>query len=139
MKHKLFGDTIMIRIDKNEEVIQSLKDICAQNNVRLGTISGIGAVKDITLRYFNTKTRKYEDKVFKESFEVTSFVGNITEMNGKIYLHCHITLADKHFRALGGHLLSAKVSGTFEAVISPLKGKLGRKYDKNIGLNLISF
>ena len=39
----------------------------------------------------------------------------------------------------GGHLNRAVVSATCEMIINIIDGKVDRKYDENIGLNLFEF
>ncbi len=44
--------------------------------------------------------------------EITSLVGNISQMNGEVYLHIHINLANEENKVFGGHLTSAIISAT---------------------------
>lgn len=52
-------------------------------------------------------------------------------------LHLHIVLGDEKFQAYGGHLKNAVVSATCEIAIFELDSKIKRKYDDEIGLNLL--
>ena len=85
---------------------------------------------------FETKTKQYHSKEFTGDFEITSLVGNISTMNQEIYLHLHVNLCDKDYNCYGGHLNSALISGTFEGVVEMIDGKIDRKFDQNVGLNL---
>jgi uncharacterized protein len=40
--------------------------------------------------------------------EISNLSGNISEAEGKLLLHMHITLGRKDYTALAGHLLDAK-------------------------------
>jgi len=64
-------------------------------------------------------------------------VGNITTMNGEVYLHLHITICNKELKTFGGHLTSAVVSATFEGVITLINGQVNRRKDPSVGLNLL--
>ena len=58
-------------------------------------------------------------------------------MDGEVHLHAHVTVADRRYHALGGHLESARVSATFEAVIRIIDGEVDRFMDSETGLNLL--
>ena len=46
MKYKRFGDTWFVRIDADEEVMESLKILCERENIRLAQVEAIGASKN---------------------------------------------------------------------------------------------
>ncbi len=139
MTHKQFGNKYIVRAAKGEELIAALKDFCREKDIKLGTISGLGAADKITLGLFKTKTKKYLPKEFLGDFELTSVLGNISRLNNEVYLHLHATISDENCQAFGGHLTSAVISGTFEGVIEKIDGEVGRKYNEDIGLNLYDF
>jgi len=139
MTYKQFGNKYIVRGEKGEELVEALKNFCRANNIKLGSISGLGAADKITLGLFNTKIKKYFPKEFLGDFELVSILGNISQMNGEIYLHLHAVISDVNCQAFGGHLTSAIISGTFEGVIEAIDGEAGRKYNEDIGLNLLDF
>jgi len=138
MNYKQFHNKVIVRIDKGEELVESLKTICKQLDIPLGSIIGIGATDKVTVGLMNTKTKKYQSKEFAGDHEITSLVGNITRMNGEVYLHLHITLGNVEHKAFGGHLTSAMISATFEGIIEIIDGQINREYHEDVGLNLIS-
>ena len=139
MTHKQFGNKYIVRAEKGEEIVASLKDFCRKKEIKLGTVSGLGAADKITLGLFKTKTKEYAPKEFLGDFELASVLGNISQMNGEIYLHLHAVISDANCQAFGGHLTSAIISGTFEGVIEKIDGEVGRKYNEDVGLNLYDF
>ena len=139
MKYKRTAGAYIVEIPKGSKIVENLKRFCEKEKVRFGTIQAIGAAKEVTLRFFDADKKKYSDKRFKMHFEITNLTGNISEVDGKVYLHLHISLADRAFHMIGGHLLEAIVGGTFEAVIKPLPGRIGRKFSREVGLNLYDF
>ena len=44
MQYKRFGDTCFIRIDLNEEIMQSLKAVCEKEDIHLAQVDAIGAI-----------------------------------------------------------------------------------------------
>ena len=71
--------------------------------------------------------------------EITSLLGNVSQMNGEVYLHLHITLADENYNVHGGHLTSAVISATGEIIIDTIDGIVDREFDEEVGLNLFKF
>lgn len=132
-------DKYIIRIDKGEEVIQCMKKFIEEENVRAGSITGIGAADLIETGLYNTMKRAYDSKIFEGDFEITNFSGNITTMNGEHYLHMHITFADEDLRAHGGHLNNAIISGACEIVVDVIDATIERKLDEDVKLNILKF
>ena len=60
-------------------------------------------------------------------------------MDGKPYLHLHMSAGDREGRVWGGHLNRAVVSATCEMVVRVLDGHVGRAFSPEIGLNLLAF
>lgn len=136
MKFKKFGNKYIVRIDRGEEVVESLTKFCEQNSIKLGSITAIGASDKITIGLFDVKTKKYHSKELTGDYELAPVIGNITTKDGKIYLHLHANVSDSEHRSFGGHLNSAVISGTFEAVIDVIDGEIEREFNEEVGLNL---
>jgi predicted DNA-binding protein with PD1-like motif len=137
MRYKKFVDTYVIRLETGEEVIESLKRFVEKEKIRGAFFSGLGAVNDVSLGYFDFERKEYEKKVFEQDFEVTSLVGDVSFLDEKIIIHTHVTLADKDFKIIGGHLNKATVTATLEIVFNPVEGSLLKKLDPKTGLNLL--
>jgi predicted DNA-binding protein with PD1-like motif len=135
MNYKQFNNKVVVRIDKGEEIVDCLKKICKEINIKLGSIVGIGSTDKVTIGLLNTKTKKYQSKEFTGDHEIAQLVGNITMMNGEVYLHLHITICNIEHKAIGGHLTSAIISATFEGIIDIMEGQVTREYNDDVGLN----
>ena len=138
MNYKRFDNKVVVRIDKGEEIVDALKTICKKLDIKLGSIVGIGATDKVTIGLLNTKTKKYQSKEFTGDHEIAPLFGNITLMNGEVYLHLHVTICNVEHKALGGHLTSAVISATFEGIIDIIEGQVTREYNDEVGLNLLS-
>jgi len=136
MKIKKIGNKIIARIDKGEEIVESLTKICEENNITLGSVSGIGATNKVTIGLFKSKLKKYQSKELIGDYEIAPLYGNISTMDNKIYMHLHVNLCDEKHNSFGGHLNSAIVSATFECIIDLIEDKINRKLSEEIGLNL---
>lgn len=137
MQYASFANEFIVRVERGEEVVATLTRFVRDRQIEAGVISGIGAVREITLGYFDPGTKEYINELFKESYEVASLNGSVSLFEGETILHLHATLADGHHNARAGHLFSAIVSATLEAHITKLPGTLRRAKDEFTGLNLL--
>lgn len=139
MEAKAVGKHWILRIDKGEEIVSSLERFCREKDIRLGTVSGIGATDQATIGLFKTRTKEYVRKECAGDHEITALTGNISRMNNEVYLHLHVNLANADYHTFGGHLNSAVVSATCEIVVRELDGEMDRAFSEEIGLNLYRF
>ncbi len=139
MEFKQAESTYIVRIDKGEELVETLKQLCAEQNITLGSVSGIGAVNKATIGLFETATKQYHSTELTGDFEIASLAGNITIMNNEPYIHLHIVIADADHKTYGGHLNTATVSATAEIIIHTARTTINRKFSGEIGLNLLKF
>jgi len=137
MEYRRFGNKYILRIDKGEEVVDTLKKFCIDNKIRLGTITGLGATNKVTIGLFEAQSKKYFSKELTGNHEIAPLYGNITTMNGEIYLHLHVNLGNEDHKSFAGHLNSAFVSATVEVIIDSIEGEVERKFSDEIGLNLL--
>ncbi|MZP29206.1 DUF296 domain-containing protein [Heliobacterium undosum] len=107
--------------------------------MRLGAVSGIGAVGRATIGLFESVTKQYHSREVTGDMEIASLAGNISELNGEAYLHLHVTLTDATNAAFGGHLSAATISCTGEIIIDGIDGHVDREFNEEIGLNLLKF
>lgn len=139
MEYRKFDDSYILRLNKGEEIIQSLKELCNTENIKLAEITGLGASNLVEIGVFNVNTKEYNTKVFEGMFEITSLVGNATRKNEEVYLHLHINFGDENGNVKGGHLVKSIISATSEIVVRKINGEVGRKLSEEIGLNLLEF
>jgi len=139
MKYRKIGNKFIVRIDKGEEVIKKITELCHLENITLGNVSGLGAADYVKIGLFDTIKKEYNSLVIEDVMEITSLTGNISKMNDVVYLHLHINVSDKEMKVRGGHLNECKVSATCELVIEKIEGHINRKFNDEIGLNLYDF
>ena len=92
-----------------------------------------------TLRFLDPVTKKYVDRTFDEQMEIAALVGNISEKDGKVYLHLHATFGRRDYTAVAGHLLCSRVNGACEVFVTRYTCPVGRRFDEETGLNLYQF
>lgn len=139
MQYKQFGAKLIVRLDQGEELIETLRLLCQQENIRLATVSAIGALSRVSIGAFEQDTKKYHTKEISGSMEITSLLGNISRMNEMVYIHLHINLTDLSFNTFGGHLNQGWIGPTCELILEIIDGEVDRLWSEEVGLNLIKF
>lgn len=139
MQVKKVGDTLLVRIDRGEEIVASLLELARKEQIQLASVTGLGAVDHVVFGTYGVEQKAFTPVEKNGEMEVTALVGNLTRQEGEPYLHLHITLADATGGAFGGHLKEARISGTSEIFVRVLEGQVGRTYDPLTGLQLWQF
>ncbi len=139
MDYRRFGDTIVARFDRGEEILESLAKIAAAEEIKLASVTALGAVDDFTVGVYNIPEQKYYANSFQGAYEIVSLTGTVNTMDGAYYAHLHMSCGDDKGRVFGGHLNRAVISATCEMVITVLDGTVERQKDPVTGLNIYSF
>ena len=139
MEYRRFGNTIYLRLDPKEEILEEIGKVAEKENIRLAQVTGLGAINDFTAGVYNTVTKEYHSIQFQGAYEIVSLTGTVTRKDGEVYLHLHIAAGDEEGHVHGGHLNRAEVSATCEMVIRLIDGRIDRQYDDVTGLNLFKF
>lgn len=139
MEYRRFGDTVVLRLDPDEEVMEQLEKLAEREQIRLAEVSGLGALKAFHICVFDTKSKQFYNNDYQEPLELTALAGTITCKEGRPYLHIHASAGNAQGNVYGGHLKGAVVSATAEIVVRVIDGDVGRRFDEGIGLNLLQF
>ena len=129
MEYKRFGNKIIVRIDKDEEILEQVKKLALKENIRLAAVQALGATNSFTVGVYNVAEKQYYANSFSGSFEIVSLTGTINTMNGEFYTHLHMSAGNDKGEVFGGHLNRAVVSATCEMVVDVLDGTVDRQYD----------
>ncbi len=136
MKYKRFDKTIVVRIDRGEEILDKIRELAIAENIKLASVTALGATNDFTVGVFNTAEKKYYANEFKGAFEIVSLTGTINTMDGEFYTHIHMSAGNEKGEVFGGHLNRAVVSATCEMTVTVIDGEVDRYRDDDVGLNL---
>ncbi len=139
MEYRVFGKTVVARIDRGEEILDKLHELAEKEHIKLASVQALGATNDFTVGVFNTETRQYAANRFTGSFEIVSLVGTVNTMDGQFYAHLHMSAGNEKGEVFGGHLNRAVVSATCEMVLHLIDGTVDRRFDADTGLNLFRF
>ncbi len=137
MRYRKVENGYFLRLLKGEEVVSSIVQFATKENIRSGAFFGLGAINNFELGYYDLKMHTYEKEKFKEDMEVGNITGNIVSLDGKPFVHTHVTVSGKDLKAYTGHLFSAEVALTLEIFVFTSSAIIKRKMDPEIGLNLL--
>lgn len=139
MEYQKKGKLIAVRVNRGEEIVACVREVCKKERVRFASAEGIGAVDRAVVGLYHVGEKKYCSNTFTGEMEMTSLLGNVTEKDDDVYLHFHAAFAKEDGQVVGGHLNEAVVSGTAEIILRTGKGSVGRRADPETGLNLFDF
>ena len=124
-----------LRLDPGEEIVASLRSFAAAHGLRAGLISGLGAVGETELGFFVRGTARYVTRTFAGEHEIGSLTGNLSELEGESFPHCHIVIAGEDLVAHTGHLFRGVVTVTCEVQLVTDPGVLRRVRRADLGFN----
>ncbi|MBF0563898.1 MAG: DNA-binding protein [Nitrospirae bacterium] len=136
MRYVKFGDKYVIRVDRGEEVVETLRNFCGAHGIKAGVITGLGATNKAIVGLFETAAKIYHSTELSGDYEIVQLNGNVSTLDGAPYVHIHAVLSDSRFLCYGGHLNSAIVSATCECTLTAIDGEVPRSFSDEIGLNL---
>lgn len=136
-KPYLTGRTYIFKINKGKDLLEALTDFCHDNQIKCGIVSGIGALENATLNYYDQAKKKYDKRTITKQTEILNIAGNVSIMDNRSNVHVHLTLADQEGVVTGGHLVVGTKVFMAEIYIQELVGEPKvRKQDKITKLNL---
>ncbi|MEZ4751409.1 MAG: DUF296 domain-containing protein [Bdellovibrionota bacterium] len=137
MVHRQTERGFIVRLVRGEAFMDTLRHFIQANEIQSGTLTGLGAVCNSRLGFYDLETRSYVEKSVPEDCELVSLVGNISYYDGAPVIHVHATLGTRDFQALAGHLFDTECSVTVEVHIEVHANRIDRKPDEETGLNLL--
>ena len=144
MEYRKFGETYYIRMDRGDEVIANILEVCRDESIPSAVFSGIGGCQSAELQVFIPETGSFETERLEGMLELVSLNGNVVrDENGQLFHHTHALFSFKkegqHGMA-GGHLKSTTVLYTAEIELRPtVGGSIGRKFDPETGTGFWDF
>lgn len=127
---------MVLRLNRNEELIDTLKSFCQKEKISGGRFFGLGTASQAELAFYDLTKKKYYVKIFKEPLEIASLIGNIALMDKEIIIHSHGVFSDQMAKTAAGHINKLVVAATLEIFLTKLP-KIQRQYSQEIGLNLM--
>ena len=130
-------ERVMGKIQHGADLLDELTKICHKNDIRLGRISALGAVKCARFGYYDQQAHEYRFMGLDRPLEIINLTGNVSLKEQKPFVHAHITFAGEDGTAYGGHLAQGTIVFACEFVIEIFNGpKFERNFDRITGLAL---
>ena len=139
MEYRRFGNTIVVRMDHDDDIQENVKLISKKEHIRLGNVSALGNTKYVTLNSYDQNVKKFFPNTFEGHYEIASLIGTINTQDGEHYSHLHIVIGDMEGNAYGGHLSKAIVGTTLEMFIHIVDGVVDRVNSGEPGGNVLKF
>ena len=144
MDYRKFGETYYIRMDRGDEIVQTILDICEKEQIKSAFFTGIGGCSDVEMQVFIPERGEFETERVEGTLELVNITGDLmSDENGKLYHHTHALytyIENGEHKSVSGHLKSSMVLYTAEIELRPvLGGVIGRKYDPVTGTGFWKF
>lgn len=139
MEYRTTDNSIIIRLDVGDSVKSCLHEVVSKEDITAASVTGIGALKNFTLGYFQPESGEYKQDEFSQPHELTNATGVISRQDGEPHIHLHATLAGPNHNAIGGHLHEGTVAAAGEFFLTPLDCKITRKHESDLNLDLMHF
>ncbi len=144
MDYRNFNNTYFIRMDKGDEIISRILEVCRTEGISSCTYSGIGGCGSIEIRAYYEETDEFKTRKVERIMELVTLSGNvITDEKGELCHHTHAVLSynegDEHC-IIAGHMESILVSHVAEIELHPvIGGRLIKRTDPVTGLGSWGF
>lgn len=141
MEYRKIKHTFYIRIDKGEDVTDSIKDVCRREKIQAGYFQGIGACDLAVLATYIPGKNDFTDHTISGMLEMVSLMGNITtDNNNEPFLHSRASFSYLNQNGVvvitGGHLKEAHISYTGEIILNAADEKIDRMMDPKTGIEI---
>jgi uncharacterized protein len=137
MFYKKINDNYIIRLERGEELMESLARLAECERIKSGYFSGLGAALQAELGIYLLDKKVYQFRNLDGPLEILSIIGGISSKDGQVFVHAHMSVADSELNVRGGHVKSATIGATCEIFLIALPGELTRSHHEDIGLHLL--
>jgi predicted DNA-binding protein with PD1-like motif len=127
----------LLEFRTGQEVMKGLLAFAKKHKLAAGHLTGIGAISDTVIGYFDPQKKAYLRTHEKGQAEVLSLTGNLALYDNEPFFHVHVVLGLRNGSARGGHLFAATVRPTVELVLTTYRITIQRKIDPETGLPLL--
>jgi len=133
---ELENDRFLLVLSRGEELVATVTDFLAANDVRGGFLTGLGALVNHTVAYYDLEKKEYLKRTFEEVMELGNLTGTVGTVDGKPFLHAHVTVSGPELIAFTGHLVRGEVGVTAELLLTVFDSDFTRLPDEDVGLDL---
>jgi predicted DNA-binding protein with PD1-like motif len=129
--------TYLLVFHTGQGIMKGLLAFAKKHKLVAGHLTGIGAVSDTVIGYFDPEKKAYLRNREKGQAEVLSLTGNLALYDNEPFFHVHVALGLRDGSGRGGHLFETTVRPTVELVLTTYSKSVRRKIDPETGLPLL--
>ncbi|MBR79531.1 MAG: hypothetical protein CMA88_01925 [Euryarchaeota archaeon] len=111
--YRRIGRDVFVRLDKGEELHESIRRLSEHGISVAALTSGIGRIRSTVMGYLGSDG-VYQKVSIEEPMELISMQGNLAPGPDGPFTHIHIVASDDDHVVRGGHLFEAIVEVTAE-------------------------
>ena len=143
MDYRRMNDIYYVRIDKGEEIITELLQICGREGIQSAVFTGIGGCSHAEIQTFIPQKGTFETEILDGMLELINITGNIITDDDQLFHHTHAVFSYKkesEHKIAAGHMKALTVLYTAEVELRPvIGGVIKRKHDPETGPGFWSF
>jgi predicted DNA-binding protein with PD1-like motif len=139
MQYRKQDAQVLIRIDRDEDILQTILAICAKEDISGAVFTGIGACGRAVLSTYLPEENSFLDREVEGMLDLISLNGNISMEHRVRREHTHAVIScrmDGENKVLAGHLTCAVVRYTAE-ILMTVTSPIHRKYDSVTGITVL--
>ncbi len=134
---RLSEDRFQLRLERDDELIDSLTRFAKREQIMFATFTGLGAASSARLAFFDPEEKQYETHDLEQHLEVVSLTGNISMRDGAPFVHVHAGLGQRDLFVIGGHVMALVARPTIEIALTTDQVEIVRLPDEDSGLALL--
>jgi Predicted DNA-binding protein with PD1-like DNA-binding motif len=141
MQFKKIKDKIYVRVDPGEKVIETLRAVCKKEGITSGHFQGIGACRTAVISTYIPEKQDFKDHSISGMIEMVTLMGNLSEdaqSHTEFHSHAVFSYLSENGEpvVVAGHLKDAEISYTGELVLTISEERIGRAFNKSIGIDV---
>jgi predicted DNA-binding protein with PD1-like motif len=129
--------TYLLVFHTGQKVTNGLAAFARAQRIEAGHVTGIGALSDWVLGYFDPQKKTYLRHHEEGQAELLSLTGNVALYDNEPFFHVHVALGMKNGDGRGGHLFEATVRPTVELYLTTYSRPIQRKIDPEWAIPLL--
>ncbi len=131
------GRTFVGRVATGSDLVEEIERTCGEQGILAAEVTVVGAVQHVAYAYYEQVEHRYLELASDDHHELAGWVGNISQRDGRPFLHAHATFADASGASVSGHLLRGTTVFVAEVIIHEWTDiSLVRTHDEATGLAL---
>ena len=130
--------TYLLVFRTGQEVMKGLAAFARKRELVSGHVTGIGALSDAVIGYFDPEKKTYLKLREEGQRELLSLTGNLALYDNAPFYHVHVALGSSDGHTRGGHLFAATARPTVELYLTAYARPVRRQIDPQWVIPLLS-